>query len=1632
MSSVSDSLCASDWWDSLNHGGLLISPERVVDHFPESLEPLSYHEERKLYRVCTFVSDAPERYIGEFTSTVFEDLLGYRKAQWKKGTSLDSSFSVTSHTGMAWKPWRVWFGSRGEQLPVFLARDPGGKRGLTRRLGIGRGRRPYSLTLEWLRAKNQPLAFLTNGRELRLMHAGPDYDAWAEWQLQALFEEGQPSPQLTALRVLIDARNLERRNGEEPALLRAVAESRKGQGELSRDLGERVRKAVEELISATGGTDHLGEDGNEVRALYLAATRAIMRCVVILFSEARDLLPRDNALYSQSYGLQSLTQLLSRQAGIRGADRLRNSHTAWPRILSLFRLMYYGSAHESLVVPEYGGALFEPGDSGSADAVLRAISLLERPETGPHDYSVHRILQYLTRTTMRIKQGKQFRTVSAPVDFSDLSSEYIGILYEGLLDFELRRAPADDPVVFLNVGNQPALPLSRLEAMGDSALKGLFDALKKEKASIEEEEGDELPGDTEETDDAMETSDDDATSDESPAEDDESDSETVGEQRISEFCRRAALAAKLVKKLPAKASAPQREKHEQELNRAARSVAAKTVVPGRWYLVQWGGTRKGAGTFYTRPQLARPTVRRTLEPLVWDEKTGRRAIRKPEEILALKVCDPAMGSASFLVSAIRYLTDALFQSLAEHQRLEKKADGTVCRLTDGAGAKSLRDETIPVPIDHEDFDDRLRAVLKRHIIERCIYGVDVDPLAVELGRMALWVETMDPLLPFGFLDHKLKVGNSLVGSWMNEFQEYPVIAFKRDGIDKKKKGVHHESDSWHGTLKEYFKSLSGGMIEHLNSRTGGFEHGFLQDEEAVGSLHDKAVAALGKIHQLHIHETENRRQLYQRLRATPEQQDLKFALDLWAALWFWPLGKMRLCPAPTDFMKPGEKSKDVVESIASTEGFFHWEYEFPDVFTGLRSGFDAILGNPPWETVKPSSKEYFSNIDPLYRTYGKQEALDRQRELFRADPEEETLWLRYQDRFAAMSHFTRHCDDPFGDPEVKSRENFSFSRKKEINSRRHHEWRALRTRHRTFSAPEHAYASQGTGDVNTYKLFLERGYRLLKPHGRMGLLVPGGVYSDKGSQQLRELFLGEAAWDWLYGFENRDGIFDIHRSFKFCAVIVEKGGRSSEIQTSFMNRDLNSWEMGVGVLRYPRSLVDDFSPYSKSLVEIRSPRDREILEKIYSNGVLLGDESHEGWGIKYTREFDMTNDSKLFPPRPKWEAKGYVGDEYGHWLKGEWKQYSGATDILQRPAGVVLSVDGKRAIDVDQIEDVALPLYEGRMIGQFDFSQKGWVSGKGRSAVWRNIPWENKVIEPQYLMGLRDFEASSKPTIGEAKTAYMRISSSTNSRSMISALLDGVPCGDSVFLFGTRQPCIATHLHLALFLNSIAYDFALRQRFNGLNLSEFVVVETALPKRFTAGSKLANWANTVSGRLGLVHARHTGVLSAGAGIPSDDSVVPALTENERLRLRVMVDAVAAVLFGLSRDDLGAVLLGCDYPTRNTGGQTNPKGFWRVDKDKDPELRQTVLTLVAMHELERAGSVEAFLNLNDGEGWMIPDTLRLANYDLGHDARAKSHQPVADRLGPRFLPWQLEKSAEERWRETQLHAELIRRIRKERV
>ena len=1667
----------------------------------------------------------------QFVSFVLDEICGFdaSSGSWMRGVNVPPSFGRRAITGEVVKPRQLWQGPCGAQLPVFL--DNG------KRLGVGRDRRVISQVLAWLRAGREHLALVTNGCQWRLLFAGLDYDAWCEWELDLWFEEGELSAQVTALRTLLRAELWTPEAEEAPTrLLQAIRDTRKGQAELSEVLGERLREAVEILLQAHAGKlgtlvhsgeadlpgyreylrdaaglrdseAPIGEDETHSiptsQDIYRAACRVAMRLVVILFAESRSLLPTENSLYHESYGLNGLLERLERDAA-RGAS-MRESFGAWPRLLALFRLVREGSHHPDLPVMAYGGELFAAGETERESGLSKALALFERAcfesEVLP-DSDVHRMLQLLTRTRIRIRQGRSSTWVSAPVDFSDLSSEYIGIVYEGLLDYELKMAPAGDPIVFLAVGDQPALPLSRLEEMDDRALRTLLNKLKDGSIPADDADSDADMFASEESEDSDELS---VVRDAEPEYSlHQPDERQRNRNRAEQWARRAVVAAGLIKRPRGRVSPERQLAFHDQLGVKARKLISRLVLPGDWYLVRWGGTRKGSGSFYTRPGLAVPTVQRALRPLAYDPPgmaagapdidalPAKWTPKAPEHILSLTVCDPACGSGSFPLAALRFLTDALYASLQHHGRIKQDGERALVRLLGtqdeehggNAGGTPLGAELIPCPPDDDTFEPRLKAVLRRHVVERCIYAVDLDPLAVELCRLSLWIETMDRNLPFGFLDHKIKCGNSLIGAWFDQFGHYPVMAWKnREGGDKNhSNGVHFEKNARGKAIKAFAKEdLTPDMALSLQGRDL-FQEDLL---EQSARAHNEALAVLAAMHELPVQDTAERARMYrEELLESDAWRSLKAAMDLWCACWFWPAESIDLAPLPTNFFNLAGATRAVAERIAAEIRFFHWELEFPDVFRAGNAGFDAILGNPPWDIAKPVSKEFFSNIDPLYRSYGKQEAIAKQSDYFAADEAVEHGWLDYNARFRAQSNFMSFAARAFGDPgenpaSIASQHRFAIARG-HTNARLHERWRAARSHEAGYSDPAHPFRYQGAADLNLYKLFLEASHALLRSGGRLGFIVPSGLYSDYGARALRDLFLERCGWEWLFGIENRAKIFPIDSRFKFNPVIIEKGGATEAIRTAFMRRSLDDWERAEAVATdYTRAQVEQFSPKSRAILEIQSRRDLEILEKIYANGVLLGDKGPNGWGIRYKREFDMTNDSHLFPPRPQWEAKGYRPDEYSRWLLGDWRPIGelwaelGVDPARPDPAeieledwlfdttagperreaeaqfvhghllkpgdvarsewrtrctqppydalpipranippGIVLSREGDTWIREEKVRDMALPMFVGKMI---------YVGNWAAMPVPRSNPGRLD-ISPEFLLGIGDIRHD--PSAG-ARVVFRDISNSTNERSFVSALTPGLfPCGNSLPVLEPTGVRSLAKLELAAYLSSLPFDWSTRQRMSGTHLNWHVAESLGLPPPESAPRVLGN----VYAKLALssIHFASEWLhLSEQVGNPC----LHASSPHDRLRVAAMVHAAIAVIMGFSISDLRHALAQCDFPHAFRGAK-QPKGLWRVDKDKDPELRHTVLTLVAFHDLQKRiesasahqeEGMEAFLTQNHGEGWLLPERLRLADYGLGHDQRAKQPQPVARRLGPRFCDWQLARSPEESWRECHVHA-----------
>lgn len=831
---------------------------------------------------------------------------------------------------------------------------------------------------------------------------------------------------------------------------------------------------------------------------------------------------------------------------------------------------------------------------------------------------------------------------------------------------------------------------------------------------------------------------------------------------------------------------------------APRDPAAERASSG-WPERMEPAERKARGSYYTDSNLAQAIVRRAFEPLL-----GSRggAPLDAGRVLALRICDPAMGAGVFLLAALYQLSEAL--------------------LAVGH----------PGPLE-----------ARRIVAERCLYGVDRDPVAVGLARQALAEALGEPdpaALPF--LERNLRHGDALIGAW--------------------------------------------------SERLG----------PGARSVED---------------------------------------FDRFCARSFW-----------------ATNARATLQELTDEHAFFHWELAFPEVFGA--GGFDAVVGNPPWEVEKPNSHEYFSAFDPGFTRLSRQEALARQQALFKKRPSIREGWEHVLRRHRGFSTFIR--------------DSASY-------------------------ADSWPYHHQGGSEPNAYKLFVEQSHAILREGGQLALLLPSAIYTDRGSAGLRRLLLERSQLRWLLSFENRERVFPIDGRFKFCVLIAEKGGSTESFGAFFMERDLGAIARAEHLCRTQRvERIRRFNPDTLAILEIRREEDHAILEKLRRTGPALGASGPGTWELRYSTEFHMTADSHLFHTREELERKGgFRRDALSRW---------------RDPAG-----------------RVALPLYQGRMIDQHDPCAKGWVSGKGRSSIWREIPFNiaARLLEPEFLM-----LAERCPPPAQPKLLIMEIASATNTRTGIAALVPPFPAGH-------KTPSIrAARLELlpalgAVF-NSLVFDSVLRTCLGGTTLTWHLLASLPLP------------ALDHVDLLVLPSLRLSGAADCMAptwlALSQDQRVswrsLWAATPHERVRLRAMLDAAVAALYGLERHEFAWILRDCDHPAsamkdRSFAQSLDPKGFWRVGRALLPEHRGTALALVAFDALCRARenlgelrpALKAFFGSRweeglprpePGEGWLLPEALCLADHGLGQDDRAREAQPLASCLGPRLWPWQTQEDPDRSWEE----------------
>jgi hypothetical protein len=642
-------------------------------------------------------------------------------------------------------------------------------------------------------------------------------------------------------------------------------------------------------------------------------------------------------------------------------------------------------------------------------------------------------------------------------------------------------------------------------------------------------------------------------------------------------------------------------------------VAEMWIAPGRRYLAPEMGTRKRGGIFYTPPQLTSFLVEQALEPQCYTETgEGERPIRPARDILALTVCDPAMGSGAFLVQAVRYLGNRLLEAW---DAATAESDGAKLVMPYAERAGRALEDVGPIPADR----DEALVWARRLVAERCIFGVDLNALAVELAKLSLWLVTLSKDKPFTFLDHRLRHGNSLIGASFLQEIELEIkrgrvttrgtvrqIAYipdealtARKGADKAEKAAARERIKVNQSARE--KIAAGQMSIFAD----------MSVEQALAALADRQrdlTAPTTRPDDYRTKETLLAQVLHQ-----GDYPRLKEIADLWCAVWFWPRDVEQHGPPPTTqeyhdtvytildlpaIITTGQPRLDRIRAtardVAAREHFFHWELAYPAIFTQPNPGFDAMCSNPPWETVEPNSQEFFEAYEPNFRDYNKQTAQEVMKELTK-DFAVAEAWNVY----------------------VESQEQQA-----------------------TFFKSGVMYTLQGTGKVYTYMLFLERIYQQLRNNGEFGTIVKSGIFSDKGATDLRKLLLYDGSISYLFGLSNERFIFpSIHHAERFALIGFSRSAKSEFFPVAFRisaseaitAQDLPDFMTDLSnVVQMPVDMVRRFSPDTLSIMNFRTQTDADVTAKIYDQHPLLGESQEGKLNIRFTQGFNMTTDSHLF------------------------------------------------------------------------------------------------------------------------------------------------------------------------------------------------------------------------------------------------------------------------------------------------------------------------------------------------------------------------------------------------------------------
>lgn len=980
---------------------------------------------------------------------------------------------------------------------------------------------------------------------------------------------------------------------------------------------------------------------------------------------------------------------------------------------------------------------------------------------------------------------------------------------------------------------------------------------------------------------------------------------------------------------------PEVDVHARRFDFVGRTLAGSTQ----------GNARKLSGSYYTPDSLVQELIKSALEPVIKQRLAANKAY-PVAAILSIKVIDPACGSGHFLLAA----ANRLAQELAE------------CQAQDGV--------VTPQAYRHA----------LREVISHCIYGVDKNPLAIELARTALWLVGYEAGKPLSFIDHHIRCGDALLGVLD------PVILEK--GIPDK------AYDALTGDDKEVVKALKAENKKALK----------LFEESAQSDLFNKSmrVEAFGKLDELpdgDLGEVESKRQTWQQERQLIRASLAQQLADMYVAAFLMPKVRDYQAQMPMSGYfwhvyqghEPLGKTPDVIDEFCQQAQVFHWWLEFPHIHA--QGGFDVVLGNPPWERIKLQEQEFFANRSPLIA-----EAQNK------AEREQRIQWLKD----GMLSH---HLRGGQGDPSVLERGLY----REFLVARRGAEAASV------FAHDSGRYPLTGVGDVNTYALFAETINQLLMPQGRAGFIVPTGIATDDSTKDYFAHIAQSGRLVSLFSFENEEFIFaSVHHSFRFCLLTLRGGEKlDSPAQLLFFARRPSQ------IYDEQRRFVltpEEFSlinPNTQTCPVFRSKMDAELTKKLYRSATVLIREEDAGgnpWNIRFMRMLDMANDSDLFKKSPSngrlslYEAKmihqfDHRWATYEHNEQEELDTRDCFTDekadpgyspnprywveerqVLARIANVpnrlarawlnsetdILILEfahwltgemTRRELEAGVIKLKAIQSVEQHLKKHYQWAYAALAGnnevGKKATTLWSKwveantdyvlseadlLALQHINSEPDLLMLLDQWMDSRSP---RWLMGWRDVTSAHVYRTVIASVVPRVGTGDTLLLmfpdrlYGTRLACLLADQCCLI------HDYIARQKIGGNHLKYHVKKQIPnLPPERYAPTDLDFIVPRV---LELTYTTHD--LKDWAADLGYHGAPFAWDEERRAEIRAELDAYYARLYGLERDELRYILdpaevMGEDYPSET----------FRVLKNREMkvfgEYRTQRLVLDAWDRLEK--------------------------------------------------------------------------------